>query len=118
MNIYQLTRSYFALFGIYSVQFDQKYPINKQNIKPLIVFSVAIIFSIIFLLYEANNIEQYTNTFYASATVILNYSYTILHIRKTKKLYKFMSYFECVIHKSKCNSTDCIHRNSNHKRIF
>lgn len=100
MDIFNSISNYFELLGGYSPQS------KKENVNPvkkyLILFSFIsmIISQLIYMVYEARNMQEYVNCLYVAISVTLLGCEFLSHIWTVDKSFKFMNGFQAIIEQS------------------
>lgn len=103
MKIFQSIQKYLAMLGICSPHIDQKYSINAKNLIALLSLSIPIFAGDVPQFYLAESFDDYTNTFYATLTMLVNTFDFSIHISVAGRIYKFIENFERIIQTSGCN---------------
>lgn len=98
MKIFQAARKYFAIVGISSQNVVQK--LNTKSLPTFIIFGQALISNYVFLLHEAQSFREFTDSFYAAATVTLGAMSHLVAVWKMAETFKFIENCEKIIGKS------------------
>lgn len=89
-ELLQTTQHYFRLLGIHLVQTTtQKYPLNLQNLRTFLVFTLGTIFSLGYTFCLANTFEEYIATFYVLSSMLICFTIYSFIVWRTKKLIQF-----------------------------
>ena len=86
MKLYQSNQDNLSSLGISSVEKS----FNRRMVKTYLIYGLSNISANLYLIFEANNFLQYTNSVYVTtglALIIIGFSIMIF---KTSKLYQFM----------------------------
>lgn len=101
MKVFELIRESFTNVGIRSDQINQRSVFNVKNTIFLFILWMSFISSLLYLLIEADNFEEYVNTFFicsGSGVVIILYANMIW---QTSKIHEFSKSIEDAIKKRK-----------------
>lgn len=108
MTIFQSAQKYFGIVGISSHNVFQK--LNTKSVGTFIIFGQALISNYVFLLHEAGSFREYTDSFYATATVTLGAINFSIAVWKMAETFKFIENCEDIIGKSKSRISMYIQR--------
>lgn len=101
MKFFQSTQEFFGVLGISS-----QYLMHKRNVKSILtmlIFGQALISNYVFLLLKAENFREYTDSFYATATITIAAVNFVIAILKMAESVRFIENCENTIEKSKCS---------------
>lgn len=100
MKLFQSIQKGFAVLGIQSPQLDEKPSFNIKFFIILILIFMHFVFNLKFLLFIAQDFEEFVNIFHALIMGFIIIMNEMLIIWKSKKIFKFISSFESFIEKS------------------
>lgn len=66
---------------------------------PHIIFGFGVLLTGAFLLFEAKEFVEFSDTFYPFATVLSNFIIVSLVVRNGEKLFKLIDHLECIVEK-------------------
>lgn len=100
MKVFQTTRKYFAILGIYLAEINQDRTPNIRNAIALITLVLTNILSTTYLLYESKSFGESASAIYIVLSVT-NLSFNLLaQISNATHLFQFIQHFEDIIEKS------------------
>lgn len=74
-------------------------PLQLKNVLPHIIFGFGVLLTGAFLLFEAKEFVEFSDTFYPFATVLSNFIIVSLVVRNGEKLFKLIDHLECIVEK-------------------
>lgn len=97
MKLFQLIQKSLAFLGIDSIQSKCS---QRKFVMTWLIYGLAFISSVLFLVFKANTFEQYTNNIYLiSANSMICFDFLVIALKK-EKLFKLIIDLEKFIDKS------------------
>lgn len=112
-QFFELIRELFQLLGIRPCQSNQKYNYNLRNSFVLIILAQLFAASTAFLLFEANSIDEYGQSFYLTVTSLLLVFLWPCFIQNMGDLFKLMEQINTFAAKRKSKKSSQMFNNDN-----
>lgn len=91
MPILESLHSNLRIIGMTTNRSIQTYPLNARNLTMLLIFGINITCNIGFLIYETNNLMEFTDSLYLTFTAIMALLILIDLIWKMRELFVFVN---------------------------
>lgn len=91
MPILESLHGNLRIIGMTAHQSTQNYPLNARNLVMILIFGMNITCNIGFLIYETNNLMEFTDSLYLTLTAILAVSILINLTWKIRQLFVFVN---------------------------
>lgn len=101
VKLFQATRRFHIMGGLYPPQPHQKHPFSLKNLRILNGLICAFFGVTGYFLFLADNMFDYTISFYASVTTLFFTTMFSINIWKTANIYKLLDLGERLLEKSK-----------------
>lgn len=100
MKILQTVQKKYAILGICSNQSK----CNRKSVLMCLIYSLGCTLSALFLFYEANSFQEYTNNIYITSALAMCVTFFAIVVVKMRKLFEMIDNMEKSIDESKCVS--------------
>lgn len=100
MPILESLHNNLQIIGMTTHQSIQKYPLNVRNVLMLSIFGMNIICNIGFLIYETNNLMEFTDSLYLTFTAIMALLILIDLILRMRPLFVFVNRVDETVNQS------------------
>lgn len=104
VKLFQLTQIYFQTVGIYPTKPNQKYSYNMTTFWILLSMLVIFFSTVAFFFLKAETIDEYSDTFYVSCSVVAFFIFFLINIWKMSTFLQLIGIYEEFYRKSKWNS--------------
>lgn len=103
MEIYQIIKDLYRLVGIIPPVSSERHPFNRKNLLVLSIFSAIVLSENIFFFFNAENFQEYIDSFYVVFTVDTAWWNYAAIVWEMSKIYEFIENLENTIKKSEKN---------------
>lgn len=97
MRVFLSVQEFAANVGIYPLQPGQTNPLNRRNIRVLLIFSLYVISYTAFIVFDANSFHEYAEAFFPWVTSSLIFIGLSINISMTKYMFRLLNNCERII---------------------
>lgn len=114
MNFFQSTVEFFEILGVT----PNSRPFNARNLLSIFVFGLTLVLCCVFLVCEAQDVKDYTESIYMSSVFITILLVFLSFIWKKENIFKFITTWKEITESRKCESWKCTHRFNKWKIVY
>lgn len=101
MRVFQSIQTYFSILGINSDQSHKKNLFNAKNVIALVILCVCIVINSMYIIFEANTIDEYAKSVFMTTTSIVSILILAANIWRMAYFFKYINGLEQLIKNSK-----------------
>lgn len=101
MKLFQELKKNLAVFGIFPLCVGDKCRFNPRNMAILLFFATSFSSAVTSFLFESENLQEYTKSFYVAITTLFTSAGLFVIILKSVELFQLIEHIERIVAKGK-----------------